>query len=179
MLYTTLVRINGNNMQAAIEKIGVYWKQRVPNRPFEYRFLDEDYNKLYITEQKTASVFSLFAAVALILACLGLFGMAAFTTVQRTKEIGVRKVLGAGTPTIVSLLCREFLQLVIIAFLIASPMAWLASNKWLQDFAYRIQVNVFMFLVAGVAVLVVTLFTAGYHAVKAALANPVKSLRME
>ena len=134
-------------------------------------------DRLYITEQKTATVFSVFAGLAIILACLGLFGLAAFTTLQRTKEIGARKILGAGTTSLVKMLCTEFLQLVCIAIVIAVPFAWFSAEKWLQDFAYRIQVNVFVFIVAGAAVLVITLLTAGYHAVKAALANPVKALR--
>jgi len=179
MLYSTFIRVNSPDVSATINKIGVYWKTRVPNRPFEYHFLDEDYNRLYKAEQKTASIFSLFAGTALILACLGLFGLAAFTTIQRTKEIGVRKVLGAGTVTIVNLLCREFLQLVTIAFVIAAPVAWTASNKWLQDFAYRINISWVIFFVAGISVVIVTLATVGYHAIKAALSNPVNALRSE
>ncbi len=179
MLYSTFIRIGSPDVTATVDKIGAYWKQRVPSRPFEYHFLDEDYNKLYIAEQKTASIFSLFAAIALILACLGLFGLAAFTTLQRTKEIGVRKVLGASISNIVNLLCREFLQLVIIAFVIATPIAWITSNKWLQDFAYRISIGWVIFAAAGIAVLLITLLTVGYHAIKAALSNPVKSLRTE
>lgn len=179
MLYETYVRVNGGDVTATVNKISAYWKARVPNRPFEYHFLDEDYNKLYISEQKTAAIFSLFATIALILAGLGLFGLAAFTTIQRTKEIGVRKVLGAGTASIVNLLCREFLQLVVIAFIIAAPVAWLAGNKWLQDFAYRVNISWVIFALAGLAVVTVTFLTVGYHAVKAALSNPVKSLRTE
>jgi len=179
MLYETYVRIGGGDMNATISKINAYWKARVPTRPFEYHFLDEDYNKLYKAEEKTADIFSLFAIIALILAGLGLFGLAAFTTIQRTKEIGVRKVLGAGTVSIVNLLCREFLQLVVIAFIIAAPVAWLAGNKWLQDFAYRVNISWAIFVVAGLAVVLVTFLTVGYHAIKAALSNPVKSLRTE
>ncbi len=179
MLYSMLVRINGANTESTIQQLSALWKIRVPNRPFEYHFLDEDYNKLYITEQKTASIFSLFAGLAIILACLGLFGLAAFTTVQRTKEIGIRKVMGAGMANIINLLCKEFLQLVAIAFVIAVPVGWLASEKWLQDFAYRINIGWPVFLMAGAGVLIITLFTVGYHAVKAAMANPVKSLRTE
>jgi putative ABC transport system permease protein len=177
--YEMYLRINGADATQTISRIENMWKARVPWHPFEYRFLNDDYNKLYKSEQKTAAIFSLFAGLAIILACLGLFGLAAFTTLQRTKEIGVRKVLGAGTATLVTLLCREFLQLVCIAFAIAVPAGWIAAEKWLQDFAYRIQVNVFVFLAAGAAVLFITLLTAGYHAVKAALANPVKALRSE
>lgn len=179
MLYTSFVRISSPDIPATINKIGAYWKQRVPGRPFEYHFLDEDYNKLYIAEQKTATIFSLFAGLAIILACLGLFGLAAFTTVQRTKEIGIRKVLGAGMANIVNLLCREFIQLVVIAFVVAVPLAWVVSTKWLQDFAYRIDISWVIFAAAGIAVLVITILTVGYHAVKAALSNPVTALRSE
>jgi len=173
------VRVNSADVRQAISSIQGIWKTRVPWHPFEYHFLNDDYNKLYKSEQKTAAIFTVFAGLAIILACLGLFGLAAFTTLQRTKEIGVRKVLGAGTTTIVTLLCREFLQLVCVAFVIAVPLGWIAAEKWLEDFAYRISINVFVFLVAGAAVLLITLLTAGYHAVKAALANPVDSLRTE
>ncbi len=171
------VRVNTADVTQTIGRIENIWKARIAWHPFEYHFLNEDYNKLYLAEQKTAAIFSLFAGLALILACLGLFGLAAFTTLQRTKEIGVRKILGAGTPSLVAMLSKEFLQLVCIAFVIAVPVAWVTAEKWLQDFAYRIQVNVFVFLAAGSAVLLITLLTAGYHAVKAALANPVKALR--
>jgi len=179
MLYTMFVRVNGSDMQATIGHISALWKARVPKRPFEYHFLNDDYNKLYIAEQKTASIFSVFAGLAIILACLGLFGLAAFTVVQRTKEIGIRKVMGAGTVNIINLLCKEFLQLVGIAFVVAVPAGWLASEKWLQDFAYRINISWMVFLMAGAGVLLITLLTVGYHAVKAAMANPVKSLRTE
>lgn len=179
MLYETYVRINSSDVNTCINRIGAFWKTRVPNRPFEYHFLDDDYNKLYVAEQKTAKIFSLFAFIAIILAGLGLFGLAAFTTIQRTKEIGVRKVLGAGTVSIVNLLCREFLQLVVIAFIIAAPVAWLAANKWLQDFAYRINISWVIFALAALAVIAVTFLTVGYHALKAAFSNPVKSLRTE
>ena len=171
------VRVNTADISQTIGRIENIWKARIAWHPFEYHFLNDDYNKLYITEQKTATVFSVFAGLAIILACLGLFGLAAFTTLQRTKEIGARKILGAGTTSLVKMLCTEFLQLVCIAIVIAVPFAWFSAEKWLQDFAYRIQVNVFVFIVAGAAVLVITLLTAGYHAVKAALANPVKALR--
>jgi len=178
-VYSMFVRVNSADVAQTISRIGDVWKTRVPWHPFEYQFLNDDYNKLYITEQKTATIFSLFAGLAIILACLGLFGLAAFTTLQRTKEIGVRKVLGAGTATLVTMLCKEFLQLVCVAFIVAVPIGWLTAEKWLEDFAYRIHINVFVFLVAGSAVLLITVLTAGYHAVKAALANPVKALRSE
>lgn len=173
------VRVNSTDVPQTLSRISAIWKTRLPWHPFEYRFLNDDYNSLYVNEQRTATIFSLFAGLAVTLACLGLFGLAAFTTVQRTKEIGVRKVLGAGTAGITALLCKEFVQMVCIAFVIAVPLGWLSAEKWLQHFAYRINVNFIVFLVAGAAVLLITLLTAGYHALKAALSNPVKALRSE
>jgi putative ABC transport system permease protein len=142
-------------------------------------FLDDDYNKLYLSEQRTASLFSVAAGLAIILACLGLFGLAAFTTVQRTKEIGIRRVLGANISSITVLIAKNFLQLILIAILIAVPLAWWAGNKWLQDFAFRIPVQLYIFIATAIVTILIALCTIGYHSVRAALMNPVKSLRTE
>lgn len=174
-----MLRINGNDIQATIGCLETVWKQRIPERPFNYHFLDEDYNKLYLAEQRTSALFSVAAALAIILACLGLFGLAAFTTVQRTKEIGIRRVLGANVSSITLLVAKNFLQLVGIAIAIAVPLAWWAGNKWLQDFAYRIPVPVYVFVITGLITVLIALGTVSYHSVKAAIANPVKSLRSE
>jgi putative ABC transport system permease protein len=173
------IKIQASNVPALITQLEKIWKDRVPNRPFEYHFLDDDYDNLYIAEQRTADVFTLFAGVAILLACLGLFGLAAFTSLQRTKELGIRKVLGAGLSNIVMLVTAQFLKLVAIAFVIAVPLGWLAANRWLQDFVYRINISWWIFPAAGIAVLFIALLTVGYHALKAALVNPVKSLRNE
>jgi len=174
-----LIKIQSGHVPSLVTQLEKIWKERVPNRPFEYHFMDEDYNNLYIAEQRTADVFTLFAGVAILLACLGLFGLAAFTSLQRTKELGIRKVLGAGLSNIVLLVAAQFLRLVAIAFVIAVPLGWLAANRWLQDFVYRINISWWIFPLAGIAVLFIALVAVGYHALKAALVNPVRSLRTE
>ncbi|MEP7141462.1 MAG: ABC transporter permease [Ferruginibacter sp.] len=174
-----MVRINGNDMQATLGRLEMVWKQRVTDIPFNYHFLEDDYNKLYLAEQRTSVLFSVAAGIAIVLACLGLFGLAAFTTVQRTKEIGIRRVLGANLSSITLLVSRNFLQLVGLAILIAVPLAWWAGNKWLQDFAFRIPVKVYVFVATALVTVLIALCTVGYHSVKAALMNPVKSLRTE
>jgi putative ABC transport system permease protein len=147
--------------------------------PFNYHFMDDDFNNMYKTEQRTAAIFSVSASLAIFLACLGLFGLAAFTTLQRTKEIGIRKVLGAGVLDIVSLISKDFLVLIGYALLIAIPLAWLASAKWLQDFAYRVHPGAAIFILAGAGVTLLALATVSIHAIRTAMINPVKSLRSE
>jgi putative ABC transport system permease protein len=176
---TFMIRINGNDMQSTLGRLEMMWKQRVPDRPFSYHFLDEDYDKLYKAEQRTSVLFSVAAGLAILLACLGLFGLAAFTTIQRTKEIGIRRVLGANLSDITLLIAKNFLQLVSIAILIAIPLAWWAGDKWLQDFAFRIPVHISVFIVTAIVTVLIALFTVGFHTIKAAIANPVKSLRSE
>lgn len=173
------VRVRGNNTSNTIGAIENIWKQEVPERPFEYKFLDDDYDALYRTEQRAAEVFTTFSCLAILLACLGLFAITAFSVVQRTKEIGIRKVLGANISSIVLLISKDFLLMVFIAIVIASPIAWFASNKWLQDFVYRIHINWWVFIVAGAASLIIAAITISVQAIKAALANPVKSLKSE
>lgn len=174
-----MLRIKGSNIQSILNNLELVWKQRVTGRPFSYHFLDEDYNKLYLAEQRSSALFGIAATIAVILACLGLFALAAFTTVQRTKEIGIRRILGAQVGTILLLVSKSFLQLVGLAILIAMPLAWWFGNQWLQDFAFRISIQGYVFVITAMIVIVLTLVTVGYHAVKAALVNPVKSLRTE
>jgi putative ABC transport system permease protein len=174
-----MIRINGNNTKQTLAGLESVWKQRIPERPFSYHFLDEDYNKLYLSEQKISELFGVASALAIVLACLGLFGLAAFTTVQRTKEIGIRRVLGANISSITLLIAKNFLQLIGIAILIAIPLAWWAGNKWLQDFAYRIPVQAYIFIIVALITVLLALCTVSYHSVKASLMNPVKSLRSE
>jgi len=174
-----MIRINGNNTKQTLAGIETVWKQRVPERPFNYHFLDEDYNKLYLAEQKISELFGVAAALAIVLACLGLFGLAAFTTVQRTKEIGIRRVLGAKVSNITLLIAKNFLELIGIAILLAIPLAWWTGNKWLEDFAYRIPVHAYVFVVVALVTALLALATVSYHSVKTALTNPVKSLRSE
>lgn len=174
-----LIKISGDNMQGTIAQVDKIWKGLVPDRPFEYKFLDDEYNSMYNTEQHTAQLFSVFSGLAILLACLGLFGLAAFTTVQRTKEIGIRKVLGASVTGIIGLLSKDFLKLVTIAIFIASPISWWAMNKWLEDFAYRVSISWWIFGIAAILALLIAWATTSFHAIKAAMANPVKSLRTE
>ncbi|MDP9081479.1 MAG: ABC transporter permease [Bacteroidota bacterium] len=173
------VRIDGKNTSTAIQSIEKIWKNRVPERPFSYKFLDEDYDAMYRNEQRTAGVFTTFSGLAILLACLGLFAVTAYAVVQRTKEIGIRKVLGATVSNIIVLISRDFLGLIIIATIIASPIAWYMAHKWLQDFAYRINIQWWIFIAAGASSLLVAAVTVSIQAIKAALANPVKSLKSE
>lgn len=173
------IKISGKNIPATIQFLQTVWKERVPQQPFEYHFLDDDYNHLYIAEQRTAQVFGAFSTIAILLACLGLFALAAFTTIQRTKEIGIRKVLGASLANVTLLISAEFIKLVFAAIIIATPLAWLASQKWIQNFAYRINLHWWVFAVAGICAVIIALATVSFHAIKAAMANPVKSLRAE
>ena len=173
------VRVSGLNLPGTLSGLQTIWKERVPYRPFEYRFLDEDFNGLYKSESRTAQLFSAFSLTAILLACLGLFALAAFITVQRTKEIGVRKVLGASALHITTLLTKDFLRLVALAALIAFPIAWWATSKWLEDFAYRIKVSWWVYGLAALLALTIALAAVGWQALKAALASPVKSLRTE
>ncbi|HEY0676930.1 MAG TPA: FtsX-like permease family protein, partial [Chitinophagaceae bacterium] len=179
MTQKIFVKVDGNNIPATIKFLEANWKQRVTHRPFEYHFLDEDYESLYRSEQRMAGIFSTFSTLAILLACLGLFGLTAYAVVQRTKEIGIRKILGASIPGIITLLSKDFLLLVLIAIVVASPLAWYAANQWLQDFTYRISIQWWVFGLAGVIALVIAFMTISFQAMKAAMGNPVKSLRTE
>ncbi|WP_428657554.1 ABC transporter permease [Runella sp.] len=155
------------------------WKKLLPDEPFEYSFMDEDFQRNYQADVRTSRIVSYFTFFAILISCLGLFGLAAFAAQQRTKEIGVRKVLGASVGSIVGLLSKDFLVLVIIAIVIASPIAWYAMTQWLQGFAYKIDIEWWMFVVAGLLAVGIALLTVSFQAIKAALINPVKSLRSE
>ena len=176
---TLIVKVSGNNLSQTIAFMESKWKQLAPHRPFEYRFMDEDFNNLYESELRIAKVFNIFSAIAILLACLGLFGLSAYSARQRIKEIGIRKVLGASAGNITFLLSNSFLKLVIVAFFIAIPLAWFVMDKWLQDFAYRIHISWWMFGLAGIMALAIALLTVSFQAIKASLTNPVKSLRTE
>ena len=171
--------ISAANLPATISTIENKWKAAMPNRPFSYFFLDEFFDKQYRSEGRFGKLFLNFAILAIFISCLGLLGLASYSTIQRTKEIGIRKVLGASTSNIVNLLSKDFLKLVAISSLIAFPIAWFSMNKWLQDFAYRIGVSWWVFLMAGVLATFIALFTISFQAIKAAVANPVMSLRTE
>ncbi|MEZ0484609.1 ABC transporter permease [Fibrella aquatica] len=172
-------RLNSADLPTLVRQIEAKWKALVPGQPFSYEFMDDGFDKMYRAEQRIGTLALTFAALAVLIACLGLFGLAAFTAEQRTKEIGVRKVLGASVPSLVALLSKDFLKLVAIAILIASPLAWWAMRQWLQDFAYRIDMEWWVFALAGTLAVAIALLTVSFQSIKAALMNPVKSLRSE
>lgn len=179
MVQKMFIKINARNVETTMSRLEMIWKQYVTHRPFEYHFLDEDYAALYKTEQRTATIFTAFSSLAIILACLGLFALTAYAVVQRTKEIGIRKVLGATIVNIISLLSKDFLVLIVVAIVIATPVAWLAADRWLQDFTYRINIGWWVVFMAGAATILIAILTVSFQAIKAALANPMRSLRTE
>ncbi|HRI60244.1 MAG TPA: ABC transporter permease, partial [Saprospiraceae bacterium] len=174
-----VARLRPGTEQSVLEKTARLWAAAIPNAPFKFDFLDASFARIYRSEAKMGSVLGVFTGLALFIGCLGLFALAAFTAERRTKEIGIRKVLGASVAGITGLLAKGFLKLVVIAILIASPVAYFFMQKWLADFAYRIDIQWWMFAVAGAVAVAVAFLTVGFQSVKAALANPVKSLRSE
>lgn len=177
--WNAVMRVSGNNLPATIAHLERQWKQMEPVQPLRYRFLDEDFDRLYRTEEELGELFGVFTGLAIFIACLGLFGLVSFAAERRTKEIGIRKVLGASVAGIFMLIAKEFTRLVIVAFIIAAPLAYYAMDTWLTDFAYRINVGPLIFVIAGMAVLTIALVTVSYRSVKAALADPVHALRYE
>ena len=177
--YNMSIKINSENIKSSIAAIKKVWNTFSNGYPFEYQFMDEEYDNMYKTEIRLGKTFSYFAILAIVICCLGLFGLASFTTEQRTKEIGIRKVLGGTTSSIVSMLLKQFTKWVFLANFIAWPLAWYAMDKWLQDFAYRIDIGWGMFAAAAVMALLIAILTVCYQAVKAAMANPVDSLQYE
>ncbi len=174
-----MVKMSGAQLPETLAYLSATWKKLVTHRPFEYHFMDEHFQQIYTTETRLGKVLNIFAAMAILLACLGLFGLSSFSAQQRIKEIGIRKILGASVWQIVGILSKEFMILALIAFLLAFPIAWWAVNQWLKDFAYRISVQWWIFPVSGIAILLLALITVAFRATKAALANPVKSIRAE
>ena len=173
------IKVSAKNLPATIRNIESKWNEMIPNRPFAYTFLDETFDKQYRGEDRFGNLFFYFAILAIFISCMGLLGLASYSTIQRTKEIGVRKVLGASVTDIVNLLSKDFLKLVVISFVIAAPVAWLFMSKWLRDFAYRTNLAWWMFLFAGITAVIIAFGTISFQAIKAAVANPVKSLRTE
>jgi len=174
-----LVKLSGQHLQQTISFLETNWKALVPERPFEYRFMDDDYNKLYNAEIRLGKVMNIFSTIAILLACLGLFGLSSYAAQQRIKEIGIRKVLGASVTNIIIALSKDFIRLTVIAISIAIPVAWWATAKWLQDFSYRTNIHWSIYVMAAVATILFTVLTVSFQAIKAAMANPVKSLRTE
>jgi putative ABC transport system permease protein len=173
------LKISTENLPQTIAAIERIYKTLFPGNPFSYSFVDEKFDEQYRNDQRFASLFSVFAGLAILIACLGLFGLASFSARQRTKEIGIRKVLGASVASVVALLSQEFVKLILLANLIAWPIAYFTMNKWLQDFAYRIDIGWWVFALAGGMALLIALVTVSTQAIKAALANPVEALRYE
>ena len=173
------MKLRTDNIAGILSRIEEEWKAIEPKFPFEYSFLDDSFDRLYRSEQRMGRIFIIFTLLTVLVACLGLFGLASFTTEQRTKEIGIRKVLGASISSVILLLSREFTRWVILANIIAWPVAYFAMHKWLQSFAYRVDLQVWMFLLSGVTALFVSLLTVGSKTVKAAASDPVRSIRYE
>ncbi len=173
------IMLSSDNIKGTLAQLETKWKEFSPERPFEYSFLDETFAQQYQAEARFQTVFITLVILGIMIACLGLLGLAIFAAQQRVKEIGIRKVLGASVSNVVALLSKDFLKLVLIALVIAVPIGWYGMNKWLQDFAYRINIQWWVFPLAGLLAVVIAFFTIGFHAIKAAIANPVKSLRTE
>ena len=173
------VKTTAAEASKAIAAAEVQYNRYNADLPFSYAFMDETFTNLYQAEQRTSMLFNVFAAIAIIISCLGLFGLSAYMAQLRTREIGVRKVLGASVTGIVQMLAGDFIKLVCISILVAVPVSWYVMNKWLQDFAYKINIGWLQFLSAGAIVVFIALITISFQAIKAAIANPVKSLRSE
>jgi putative ABC transport system permease protein len=173
------IRVNTGHLPALLAQVENKWKALSVNQHFEYSFMDEDFDAIYRTEQRMGQLFTGFTTLAILIACLGLFGLAAYAAEQRTKEISIRKVLGASVSIIVGMLSKDFLKLVCIAILVSSPIAWFVMQKWLQDFAYRVNIHWWILAIAGLAAVLVAFITIIFQSIKAATVNPVQSLRSE
>ena len=173
------IKISGDNIPAAITEIERVWKKLVPSWPFEYSFLDEHFAELYQTDQQMEAVVSIMAILAIFIACIGLFGLAAITTERKVKEIGIRKILGASIPQIMAELSKNFAIMILLAFLLFSPFTYYFMHEWLESFAYRIDIHPAFFLGGGLIAMVIALLTISYHTIRSAMANPVKALKVE
>ena len=174
-----IVKVRTKDIAGLLASMKQQWASYNIEEPFSYAFMDELYNKTYAAEQKTATVLNIFAILTIFVACMGLFGLATYTAEQRSKEIGIRKVLGASVRQVTGMLSKEFIKLVLIGCCIAVPLSWWAMHAWLQDFAYRIDIRWWVFLLAGAVALTIALFTVSFKAISAALKNPVDALRSE
>ena len=177
--FNLLVKTKPAQVQKAIADVGTIYKKYEPSSPLSFGFVDQDLEKLYNNDQKTGEIMLIFSILAIIVSCMGLFGLATFATEQRMREIGIRKVLGASVASITALLSKDFLKLVLIAIVIASPAAYYLMENWLQDFAYRVNIGWPVFVVSAMLSISIALLTVSYQAIKAALMNPVKSLKSE
>jgi putative ABC transport system permease protein len=177
--WVTAFKVNTTNISQLVKNIERIWKSYAPSMPFSYQFLDESFDNMYRVEERTGKLGLTLAIMAIMIACLGLFGLATYMAEQRIKEIGVRKVLGASVPNLVTLLSKDFVKLVIIASVLAIPLSWWAMHKWLQAFAYRITIDWWVYLVGCLLAMLIAIMTVSSQAIKAALSNPVKNLRTE
>jgi putative ABC transport system permease protein len=173
------VKVNSRNVETAVSSLQAAWHKYLPETPFDFTFLDDKFGQLYSSEQQQGNLFTIFSCIAIFIACLGLFGLSAFTIAQRVKEIGVRKVLGASVRQIVLELSKDFLLLVLLSAVIAIPVAGWSMHKWLADFAFHTEMSWWIFAAAGIIALIIAFVTISFQSIKAALANPVKSLRSE
>ena len=173
------IKLNSDDISQALQEVEVAWKSVFPNRPLEYTFLDEEFEEQYANDQRRSVIFSIFSILTIVIACLGLLGLASFTTEQRTKEIGIRKVVGANIGTIVFMISKDFLILIGISIVLAIPIAYIFMDKWLQNFAYQTEINYITFVSAALLAIFITLSTISFHTIKAAISNPVKALREE
>lgn len=173
------IKYNGSDPSQTLADIEKAWKKIFPNRPFEYNFLDQQFDNQYQNDERRGRIFSIFSVLIILIACLGLLGLSAYTTQQRTREIGIRKVNGASVGNIVAMISKDFILLIVIAIILAFPVAWYFMRNWLQNFAYRTEMSYLTFILAALMALIITYLTIGYHTIKAAIANPVNSLREE
>jgi putative ABC transport system permease protein len=173
------LKVKGEDLQGAVKSAEATWKSLATNQPFKFLFFEENLNSQYANEKRAGKIFTVFAGLAIMIACVGLFGLAAYTASLRTKEIGVRKVMGASVTSVVLLLSKDFTKLILIAFVVAVPVSWYVMNNWLQGFAYRIELGPGIFLLAGICALAISWLTVSYQSIKAAIVNPIRSLRSE
>jgi putative ABC transport system permease protein len=173
------MKLNADDPSGFLSDMQSLWNEMAPSQPFSYAFMDDRFDRMYDYERRIGNVIGAFAFMAILIACIGLVGLSTFVAQQRTKEIGVRKVLGASTANLVGLLAKDFLRLVVVALLLAMPLSWWAMSQWLQGFAYRIEMGYGVFVAAGAIALLVAFLTVSFQSVRAALANPVKSLQSE
>ena len=178
--YETLaLQVNQNQIKNVVDKLKTSWESAYPEHIFDYEFLDQQIKEFYEGEQRLSTLLGVFSSIAIFIGCLGLFGLATFMANQKTKEIGVRKVLGASVESIVMLFSKEYLRLILIGFALAAPLAWYIMNKFLDEFAYKITIGFEVFVIGLVATLAIAMLTVGYRSIKAALVNPANSLRSE
>jgi putative ABC transport system permease protein len=176
---TILFKISPDNIPGTIDFLTKKWREFDPNRALDYTFLDATFDQQYRAEQRLSEIFTYFTAFSIFIACLGLYGMSSYTAEQRTKEIGIRKVLGATIPGILLRISREYIGTILVSFIVAIPIAYFAMNRWLQDFAFRIEIRPGVFLAAGALSLLIAVLTVSYQSVRAALKNPVQTLRYD